>query len=267
MTPRSAARYRSAYYDLLRCTIGCVCVFYISTLFSGARGSFLRSRLRGTQGTRLYTTALVWVPGGLRGACSGRSKSRNLASKPRGRFSAGLEPSKAMETPHASCFAPTMLMTAFILVLHCCRSSLWQPRYNSSRTSTLCGPLRTMRVWSLHMRVCCVCAMIRVRGCRCVRVCVFVCWNPIFQKLFVFVFALLAAAAVSCRITASLKLSGSRLCGRHGTTVVAQRVCEDHLLTMRVLTSLRVCAVCCKIPVRSYRRVQVCAFFVRWNPT
>ena len=28
----------------------------------------------------MYTTAQVWVPGGLRGACSGRSKSRNLAS-------------------------------------------------------------------------------------------------------------------------------------------------------------------------------------------
>ena len=39
-----------------------------------------RSRPRGTQGVRLYTTVQVWVPGGLRGACSGRSKSRNLAS-------------------------------------------------------------------------------------------------------------------------------------------------------------------------------------------
>ena len=36
--------------------------------------------MRGMQGTRLYTTLQVWVPGGLRGACSGRSKSRNLAS-------------------------------------------------------------------------------------------------------------------------------------------------------------------------------------------
>ena len=41
---------------------------------------FSRSRLRGMQGARLYTAAQVWVPGGVRGACSGRSKSRNLAS-------------------------------------------------------------------------------------------------------------------------------------------------------------------------------------------
>ena len=45
-----------------------------------AEGLFSRSRLRGTQGARLYTTAQVWVPAGFRGACSGRSKPRNLAS-------------------------------------------------------------------------------------------------------------------------------------------------------------------------------------------
>ena len=45
-----------------------------------AEGLFSRSRLRGTQGARLYTTAQVWVPDGLRDACSGRSKSQNLAS-------------------------------------------------------------------------------------------------------------------------------------------------------------------------------------------
>ena len=44
------------------------------------RGSFSRSRLWGTQGGRLYNTAQVWVPGGLRGERFGRSTSRNLAS-------------------------------------------------------------------------------------------------------------------------------------------------------------------------------------------
>ena len=39
-----------------------------------------RSRLRSTQGARLYTTAQNLVPGGLRGACPARSKSRNLGS-------------------------------------------------------------------------------------------------------------------------------------------------------------------------------------------
>ena len=50
--------------------------------FLPVAGLFSCSRLRGTQGARLYTTAQEWVPAGLRGACSGRSKSRNLASNP-----------------------------------------------------------------------------------------------------------------------------------------------------------------------------------------
>lgn len=45
-----------------------------------AEGFFLCSRLRGTQGGRIYTAALAWAPAGRRGACSGRSKSRELAS-------------------------------------------------------------------------------------------------------------------------------------------------------------------------------------------
>ena len=48
--------------------------------FPVAVGLLSRSKLRGTRGARLYTTAQDWVPGGLRGACSGRSKSRHLAS-------------------------------------------------------------------------------------------------------------------------------------------------------------------------------------------
>ena len=43
-------------------------------------GLSYRSRLRGTQGGRVYTTAQVWAPAGLHGARSGRSKSRELAS-------------------------------------------------------------------------------------------------------------------------------------------------------------------------------------------
>ena len=52
-------------------------------LFSCARGFFWRSRMRGTQRARRYTTARVWVSAGLRGACSRRSKSRYLASNNR----------------------------------------------------------------------------------------------------------------------------------------------------------------------------------------
>ena len=60
----------------------CQCVFFLTfARFSPAHvGFFARSRLQGTQGARLYTKAQAWVPGGLRGARSGRSKSQNLAS-------------------------------------------------------------------------------------------------------------------------------------------------------------------------------------------
>ena len=43
-------------------------------------GLFSRSRLRGTQGGRLYTTTQAWIPGGLRDACSALSKSQNLTT-------------------------------------------------------------------------------------------------------------------------------------------------------------------------------------------
>ena len=43
-------------------------------------GRSSRSRLRRTQGACVYATAQVSIAGGLRGACSGRSKSQNLVS-------------------------------------------------------------------------------------------------------------------------------------------------------------------------------------------
>ena len=90
----------------------------ICTLFSGARGSFSRSRLRGTQGTRLYTTTQVWVPAGLRGACSGRSKSRNLASDRGIAFRpATVEPTRPMQTPKMSFFSFFDLSAAVFEVL------------------------------------------------------------------------------------------------------------------------------------------------------
>ena len=52
----------------------------VTTFSDSAAGLFLRSRLRGTQGGRLYTTEQDWALPGLRGACPGRSKSRELAS-------------------------------------------------------------------------------------------------------------------------------------------------------------------------------------------
>ena len=57
-----------------------MCLIWTVPRFSPSSvGLFSRSRLRGTQGARLHTTAHVWAPGGLCGACSRRSKLRNLA--------------------------------------------------------------------------------------------------------------------------------------------------------------------------------------------
>ena len=87
--------------------------------------------------------------------------------------------------------------------------------------------------------------MIRVRACRCVRVCVLVCWNPACH-LFVFVLLCLLVLLpyhVVC-ITPSLKLASSLLGGSHGTTAAAQQFCVDHYLAMRVLTQhMHVCCV------------------------
>ena len=52
------------------------CTFFFFTFACPARpaaGRFSRSRLRGAQAGRVYITAQVWIPTGLRGARSGRS--------------------------------------------------------------------------------------------------------------------------------------------------------------------------------------------------
>ena len=92
--------------------------------------------------------------------------------------------------------------------------------------------------------------------CTCVRVCVFVCWNPTLQPFGIF--ALLAAVGAAVCITQSLKLSSCRLCGRDGTTAVAPQVCVGHYL-------LCVCAMCAIMRVC----LGLCAsvhLFVCWHP-
>ena len=77
----------------------------IQQFYHPAAGLFSRSRLRSTQGTRLYTMVQVWVPAGLRGACSGRSKSRSLSDQ--------LEPTRPIQTPNA-------VFILFFTSLCCC---------------------------------------------------------------------------------------------------------------------------------------------------
>ena len=121
-----------------------------------AAGLFSRSRLRDTQGTCLCTMVQVWVPAGLRGAYSGRSKSRNLASN----HGVAFRGAKAEQSEtHMSA-----------VVLHCCKSSLLGGSHGTRAVPHQFVWTTTMRVWTLHMRVCSVCCMTRVLVCRCVRV-------------------------------------------------------------------------------------------------
>ena len=56
--------------------------FFTWVRFSPAPvGLFSRFWLRGTREAHRYITTHVWIPAELRGTCSGRSNSRNLASK------------------------------------------------------------------------------------------------------------------------------------------------------------------------------------------
>ena len=170
----------------------CVCFFFLTLArFSPAPvGLFSRSRLWGTQGGRLYTTAQVWGSGGFRSACSGPSKSRHLASN----HGVAFRRARAeQENGKPTCFCPTDVKAL------CLVAATVQEQSHIKLVSTT-----TMRMWTLQ---CVLRAMIRVRVCTCVRVCVLVCWNPTFQLL---LFSPLLAAAVSClyhAISQALKLS------------------------------------------------------------
>ena len=128
------------------------------------------------RGARLYTTTQVWVPGGLRGACSRRSMSRNLQVIA-GSLSAELGPSKSMPNPHVSFFA---------LTNHATRQN--NTRFNLSpflrRRTPLC-------VYGHRLCVCVLCMCYVVCGCAGL-VCASMCWNPTFQLV------LFCSAACCC---------------------------------------------------------------------
>ena len=113
----------------------------------------------------------------------------------------------------------------------------------------------TIRVFTLHMRVCSVCAMIRVRVCRCVRVCVLLCLNPTF---FLCVCSACCCRIMSClyhTVPQDLKLS-TRCQPRYNSSPTAS-LCGP-LLTMRVLTAYA-CALCVLACVYSWC-LRVCGF-------
>ena len=151
--------------------------------FSPAPASlFSRSRLRGTQGARVYSTAQVWAPTGLSGAFSGRSKSRNLASN----HGIGFRPARASQdngNPHFSFLAPPS---------HARRTL-------DSSFPCSCSDGNYLRVWTSLMRMCAV-FVLRLRAG--VRVSsVHLCWNP--HVSFLFFFALLLDPAAVRIITMS----------------------------------------------------------------
>ena len=109
--------------------------WYINLSFSGlqifslpAGSLFSRSRLRSMQEDRLYTTVQVWVPTGLRDACSGRSKSRNLAIN----HGTAFRPVRANQA-HAN------LKTLPVFFFFFCLSPVLLLKYHSSRQTPLIG--------------------------------------------------------------------------------------------------------------------------------
>ena len=99
-------------------------------VFSRALGCF------GTNGGRVYSTVQVWAPAGLRGACSGRSKLRELALFHGIAFRDASTPSRRgpWEPLIFSYFALVLLDHTVPPAPKLC--TLRQRRYNSSRTSS-----------------------------------------------------------------------------------------------------------------------------------
>ena len=156
---------------------------------------------------RVLRAFKVQVPSRLRGACSGRSCPLFCSTASKALY---LVPVTVQEQQHIKFISTTT----------------------------------TMHVWTLHMRVLCsVCAMIRVRLCRCVQVCVLVHLKPHIQlRVFLLCLLLLLLPLQLLLpyhvvwITPFVKLSSPLLCGSHGTTVAQQMCGEYYLLAIRVLT-------------------------------
>ena len=87
--------------------------------------------------------------------------------------------------------------------------------YNSTRTSSLCGPLLCECGHCLSC-LCCVC----YGTCACVQVRAGLCICVLEPHISASFCLLLLLTYHAVCITPSLTLSSSRLCGRHGTTVV-----------------------------------------------
>ena len=149
---------------------------------------FSRSQLRGTQGARLIHHGASLGPGRApRGACSGRSKSRNLASSHGVAFRARAEQGDG--NPTCQLFCSTAVKALYFVA---------PTVQQQSHIKVVWTTTTTKRVWTLHMHAClwCVC----YDTCACVEAragLLFVCWNPTFQLC---VFFCSACCCSCCRI-------------------------------------------------------------------
>ena len=111
-----------------------------------ATGLPSRSRLWGT-GARLYTTAQVWVPPGLRGACCGRAKSRNLASKHGIAFRGARAEQDNGKPTYSGVF----------VLLHCCKTFYFGSHGTTAVAYQLCVDHNYACVDIAFACLCCVC--------------------------------------------------------------------------------------------------------------
>ena len=90
---------------------------------NSAAGLLSRVQLMGKQGVHRYSTAQVWVPAGLHGACSSRPKSRNPASN-RGIAFRPATANQAPCNPPKCHFSHFLLLSAAVLKCHSSRQRI-----------------------------------------------------------------------------------------------------------------------------------------------
>ena len=119
--------------------------------------------------------------------------------------------------PHISAFCFSLLSLLAAATVSCLYhtvpealklSTLWEPRYSSSRKASLCGPLKFVWTATFYIRVCAVFAMgVGVGVCGSEGL--FVCWHATFQFSF-FILRALSACCCCCCIMSSASHRASR---------------------------------------------------------
>ena len=127
-----------------------------------AAGLSSRSRLRGTQGARLYTRRKFWAPAGLRGARSGRSKSRFLATSRGIAFRPARADHQALENPKNLDFFSLFFFTSF--------TSCFFRHHSSRQRLSSHGTTAALQAFSFvaATKGASACGFVSVRVCACV---------------------------------------------------------------------------------------------------